>query len=52
MYILQLQQWPKHGLESNKRVQQIYGKDVNRVDEIYNEIMAKDTGKIISNVLE
>lgn len=52
MYILQLQQWQKHGLESNKRIQQIYGRDVNRVDEIYNEIVSKDTGKITANVLE
>lgn len=52
MYILQLQQWQKHGLETNKRVQQIYGKDVNRVDEIYNEIISKDTEKITSDLWE
>lgn len=41
----------KSQLESNRRVQQIYGRDVNRVDEIYNEIISKDGEKFSSNVV-
>ena len=32
----------KTGLQSNIRLQQIYGEDVKRVDEIYNELISKD----------
>lgn len=49
-HIWQLQQWENHGLESNIRLQHIYGEDVKKVDEIYNELISKDRQSPTCNI--
>lgn len=40
----------KSQLQSNIRLQQIYGKDVKRVNEVYNELTSKDRKSPICNI--